>query len=324
LTRLRLGTRGSQLALWQARTVADRLATFGVATCEIVVIKTSGDRLSEANLSAIGGKRLFVKEIEDALLGGTVDIAVHSAKDMPAVLPPGLAIAAVLEREDPRDAVVLPAGPTGGRDDGVPLVEWLRSVRRIGTSSIRRTAQLRRALPAATFLPVRGNLDTRLRKLDEGQFDAIVLATAGLKRLGFSERISVRLPLDVCVPAPGQGIVAIETRGDDDRALAAVGAVSDGPSFQALLAERALVEALGGGCQMPIGAIAIRDGEQLVLSAVVVAPDGTTLVSAADRDHPASATSLGRRVAGRLLDEGAAAILDAVSGPSPSASREGD
>ncbi len=324
MTRLRLGTRGSQLALWQARTVAGRLEEAGVATCEIVVIKTSGDRLSEANLSAIGGKRLFVKEIEDALLGGTVDIAVHSAKDMPAMLPSGLAIAAVLEREDPRDAVVLAAGVPGRLDARVPLVEGLDGVRRVGTSSIRRTAQLRRALPAATFLPVRGNLDTRLRKLDEGQFDAIVLATAGLKRLGFSERISARLPLDVCVPAPGQGIVAVETREDDDRALAAVGAVCDGPSLQALLAERALVEALGGGCQMPIGAIAVHDGDRLVLSAVVVAPDGAALVSAADRDHPSSAASLGRRVAGRLLDEGAAAILDAVRSPSPSASHEGD
>lgn len=324
MTRLRLGTRGSQLALWQARTVADRLAAAGVATCEIVVIKTSGDRLSEADLSAVGGKRLFVKEIEDALLGGAIDIAVHSAKDMPAVLPSGLAIAAVLEREDPRDAVVLPAGASGRQDEGVPLVEWLDGVRRIGTSSIRRTAQLRRALPAATFLPVRGNLDTRLRKLDEGQFEAIVLATAGLTRLGFSERISARLPLDVCVPAPGQGIVAIETREDDDRALAAVGAVSDGASLQALVAERALVEALGGGCQMPIGAIAVHDGERLVLSAVVVAPDGTAVVSAADRDLPPSAALLGRRVAGRLLGEGAAAILDAVRGPSPSAPHERD
>src|SRR5262249_46873663 len=221
---IRLGTRGSQLALYQAHAVARLLAEAGGPHCEIVIIKTSGDRLQEAPLSEAGGKRLFVKEIEDALLNREVDLAVHSSKDMPAVLPEGLSIAGVLPREDPHDAGVLPRDQgSGARDQGSGGrdFEALRAILGpaplIGTSSVRRVAQLIRLFPGARFAPIRGNLDTRLRKLDTGDNAALVLAAAGLRRLGFEPRISFRLPATLCVPAPGQGIIAIETRdGDED------------------------------------------------------------------------------------------------------------
>ena len=191
--------------------VAERIQSAGGPACEIVVIKTSGDRLQEAPLSDIGGKRLFVKEIEDALISGDIDLAVHSSKDMPAVLPDGLEVGAVLEREDPRDALVLPVRPSPSVQSPEPLVV------RIGTGSVRRIAQLRQRFPTAEFLNVRGNLDTRLRKLDSGDYDLLVLAAAGLRRLGFGARISVSVPIEECVPAPGQGIIAIEIRADDPR-----------------------------------------------------------------------------------------------------------
>jgi len=223
---LRLGTRGSQLALWQANTVAARIVAAGGPACRIVVIKTDGDRLQERPLSEIGGKGLFVKEIEDALLGGVIDLAVHSSKDMSAVLPEGLTIAGVLPRENPLDAVVLPMMATGSglmamtsvRD----LIAALGRSPSIGTGSVRRVAQLARLLPGARFTGIRGNLDTRLRKLDEGAHDALVLAAAGLTRLGFAARISLSIPAEACVPAPGQGIVAIEIRTGDARTRAAV------------------------------------------------------------------------------------------------------
>src|SRR5262245_33979540 len=230
---LRLGTRGSQLALWQAHAVQSRLAAAGGPRCEIVVIKTSGDRLQDAPLSDVGGKRLFVKEIEDALLRGDIDIAVHSSKDMPAVLPDGLEIAGVLPREDPRDALVLPAGHDPAQDLDVAR-RALGDAPRIGTSSVRRIAQLASFTSAGQFLPIRGNLDTRLRKLDSGDYDALVLAAAGLRRLDRGERISALLPVELCVPAPGQGIIAIEIRKGDDRAAEMIEAFSDDGAAVAL------------------------------------------------------------------------------------------
>ena len=316
---LRLGTRGSQLALWQANTVAARIAEAGGPACRIVVIRTSGDRLQEAPLSEIGGKRLFVKEIEDALLRGDIDLAVHSSKDMPAVLPAGLAIAGVLPREDPLDAVVLPSSPAPLTVDD--LVAELGQTPTIGTSSVRRIAQLTRIFPGARFVPIRGNLDTRLRKLDAGEYDAIVLAAAGLTRLGFASRISARLPVDACVPAPGQGIVAIEIREGDEAVRQAVSSVDDAATGAALEAERAVVAALGGGCQTPIGALAswVRSaspaspervtGDALELVAVVVSLDGSRAVRAHRRGARSDAAALGARVAADLLAEGAGDIL---------------
>ena len=305
---LRLGTRGSQLALYQANTVAALLRERAGADAEIVVIRTSGDRLAEATLAQIGGKRLFVKEIEDALIDGTVDIAVHSSKDMPAVLPDGLEIGAVLPREDPRDAIVLgqAQGPASTLDE---VVAQLGSAPRIGTSSVRRIAQLMRIFPAAHFLPIRGNLDTRLRKLDSREFDAIVLAAAGLRRLGFANRISAAVPPDACVPAPGQGIIAVEIRSADARAREWLSHLDDRAARAALDAERAVVRRLGGGCQMPIGAYATPSAEGLTLTAIVISLDGSRTARAEAHGPLADAALVGARAADDLLARGAAEIL---------------
>ena len=312
---LRLGTRGSPLALWQARDVAARIAAAGGPDCEIVIIRTSGDRVTDRALSEIGGKRLFVKELEDALLTSTIDVAVHSAKDMSVTLPVGLAIAAALPREDPLDALVLPAT---ARDVGdTPTVDAvvaaLGQSPTIGTGSIRRISQLTRLLPHARFSGLRGNLDTRLRKLDTGDFDAIVLAAAGLRRLGMAGRISLCLPSDACVPAPGQGIVAVEIRDQDARAREAVAPIADASAAAALAAERALVVALGGGCQMPIGALAETPGaDELKLVAIVVSPDGRRALTARDTGTWADAARVGADVGAALLGDGAAGLLAAA------------
>jgi hydroxymethylbilane synthase len=328
---LRLGTRGSPLALWQANTVAARIAAAGGPRCRVMVIRTDGDRLQDRPLSELGGKGVFVKEIEDALLGGEIDLAVHSSKDMSALLPDGLTIAGVLPRENPLDAVVLPiprAQGLGLRAHNDPaasealsaqpsaltsiqaLTAVLGASPSIGTGSVRRIAQLTRLFPGARFTGIRGNLDTRLRKLDEGAHDALVLAAAGLTRLGFAARISLSLPADACVPAPGQGIVAIEIRGDDRRAGDAVSRINDAAAGDALSAERALLQTLGGGCQTPIGALAsIVDGGQLELVAVVAALDGSRVVRGRAQAARQDAAALGARVGAQLLADGARDIL---------------
>jgi hydroxymethylbilane synthase len=273
----------------------------------------------------VGGKRLFVKEIEDALLRGDIDLAVHSSKDMPAVLPDGLTIAAVLPREDPRDAVVLPAPPGSDADGALDraarrsggtlttideLVARLGRSPSIGTGSVRRIAQLSRLFPGGRFTPIRGNLDTRLRKLDAGDYDALVLAAAGLRRLGHEDRISLALPPQACVPAPGQGIVAVEVRAGDEATLHAVRAIDDVAAAAALVAERALVEALGGGCQTPVGALASVVGEsELELVGAVVSIDGARSVQARGRGPRLAAAVLGRQIADELIAKGASEIL---------------
>ena len=337
---LRLGTRGSQLALWQANTVAARIAAAGGPPCRIVVIKTSGDRLQDAPLSDIGGKRLFVKEIEDALLRNEIDLAVHSSKDMPAVLPVGLAIAGVLPREDPLDAIVLPhadrlqAGhevrlkPDTTYDAETTYDAWINQLvaaigesPTFGTGSVRRIAQLMRVFPNARFAPIRGNLDTRLRKLDYGEHDALVLAAAGLRRLGFESRISIRVPAAACVPAPGQGIVAIEIRADDDATRRAVTAINDAAADAALSAERALVETLGGGCQTPVGALASPTSpDGLELLAVVVSLDGRRALYATSHGPRSDAAAIGARVGAQLLADGAGGILADAANPQSSVS----
>jgi len=305
---LRIGTRGSELALYQANAVASRLRANARVDCEIVVIRTSGDRLAEAPLTQIGGKRLFVKEIEDALLADEVDLAVHSSKDMPALLPEGLTIAAVLPREDARDAVVLPGKSVELSFEA--LVSHLGEHPRIGTSSVRRVAQLARLFPGAAFLPIRGNLGTRLRKLDDGQYDALVLASAGLIRLGHRERLSAVLPAAACVPAPGQGIIAIEIRSGDDRVAEPLRAVDDRVARAALDAERTVVSTLGGGCQMPIGAHAAIDNGEMTLVAVVLALDGTRAIRTESRGSMTEPLTVGRTAADNLLSQGADAILE--------------
>jgi hydroxymethylbilane synthase len=297
---LRIGTRGSPLALWQARAVASLLENHGRRS-EIIIIKTSGDRLQDAPLSDVGGKGLFVKEIEDALRDGAVDLAVHSAKDMSAELPAGLGVAAVLPREDSRDALVLRQGAAGLGDAPV-----------IGTGSVRRSAQLRRRYPDARFLPIRGNVETRLGKLDAGDYDALVLAVAGLTRLGHAARISAAISHDDCVPAPGQGIVAIETRLDDDEVRGVLRAINDVGTAACFEAERAVVSALGGGCQLPLGAIAVQAGDRLEMQAIVASPDGAHQVRRRAQGEASRPLELGRRLADDLVQGGAIAILNEV------------
>ena len=359
MNRLRVGTRGSPLALWQANAVAAEIRRSG-RECELVVITTTGDRLREADLSQVGGKRVFVKEIEQALAGGDVDLAVHSAKDLPAELPDGLAIAAVLPRADPRDAVVLPVGAdpppdlsAGGDGAGAgpaPRVEagnrsdagaahGVRSAPRVsagnlpsaadgrrptaalhaGTGSVRRVAQLCRAWPRARFSLVRGNVGTRLRRLDAGDYDLLVLAAAGLERLGLADRISMRLDAEVCLPAPGQGIVAVETRADDADARAALAVVDDPAARAAFTAERALVAALGGGCGVPIGALAEPAGDRLRLRALVASLDGSRRLRREAAMPAEAAPALGEVVARGLLADGAGPILEAAQAAAPPA-----
>ncbi len=315
---LRVGTRGSQLALWQARLVAERLREASGVHAKIVVIKTSGDRLAEAPLSEAGGKRLFVKEIEDALLRRDVDLAVHSSKDMPVVLPDGLEVAAYLEREDAHDVLIQRrAGgdirsQTGDHVPQAPIEQVLREMGpspAIGTSSVRRTAQLRRLLPGGRFEPIRGNLDTRLRKLDRGDHDVLVLAAAGVRRLGFADRISATLPFDVCVPAPGQGAIALEVRADDPATGEIVRAVDHRATAVAATAERAVVARLGGGCQTPVGVVAeVADGT-LAIRGIVASLGGDRLVRATGRGELRSALDIANGVADRLIADGALEIL---------------
>jgi hydroxymethylbilane synthase len=297
LSRLRIGSRGSALALWQARAVAAALERRGVDS-EIVTITTRGDRRQDAPLTSIGGKGVFVKEIHDALFGGGIDLAVHSAKDMAAVCPEGLTIAAVLPREDPRDALILPSGiPHGATVDD----DRHAGIRVIGTGSPRRIAQLRRIYPAARFESIRGNVDTRLLKLDQGEADALVLACAGLRRLGLGDRITRPIPVTECVPAPGQGIIAVEIRESDERTLQILSTMDDPAARTALSAEQAAVEELGGGCQLPLGIFAELQQEVLSIQGIAASIAGGKYVEASvtgsARDPRDAGVRLGRELA---------------------------
>lgn len=292
---LTIGSRGSQLALWQAHHVAARLEQLGTAT-RIQIIKTTGDHLQTASLVQAGGKGLFTKEIEDALLAGNIDLAVHSLKDLPTEMPAGLSLAAIPEREDPRDAMV-----------GLPLAA-LPEGARVGTSSGRRAAQLRLLRPGLCIEPVRGNVDTRIRKLKEGQYQAIVLAAAGLVRLGLRSEIAEILSPDQVCPAPGQGALAIQTRLAN-AAEELCGELNHQATHQAVTCERAALAALGGGCQLPIGAFAhIMDG-MLHLTAIVISPDGRYHLKSQAAGPSSRPEALGQTVADDLLDRGAARIL---------------
>ncbi len=298
---LTIGSRGSQLALWQARWIQARLESFGVA-CRIEIIHTTGDKITDVALSKVGTKGLFTKEIEEALLAGTIDLAVHSLKDMPTELPAGLTLAAIPEREDPRDALI------GGR------LDKLGQRARVGTSSLRRAAQLRAIRPDLEIENIRGNLDTRLRKLDEGKYDAIVLASAGLRRLGWEQRITELLAPEVMCPAVGQGALAVETREDSGEAREICRRLEHAESRIAVTAERAVLAALGGGCQVPIGAHATVDGANLRLRAIVVSPDGARVIRKEAGGPSGETARIGRALGEELLAEGGAEILEAVYG----------
>ncbi len=287
-----IGSRGSKLALWQAHWVKAQLESRG-RPCRIEIIQTTGDRITDVPLAKVGSKGLFTKEIEEALLDGRVDLAVHSSKDMPTELPEGLTLSAFPVREDPRDAMV---GST---------LAALPAAARVGSSSLRRAAQLKALRPDLDIQNIRGNVDTRLRKLDEGQYDAILLACAGLRRLGWAERITEALPVDTMCPAVGQGALAIETRTDGAAGHQAAAELDDPRTRLCVSAERAMLGAMGGGCQVPLGAYAtLLDTGHLQINAVVVSPDGATLVpgrSTAPCDSPEAANAIGQLLAEHLL-----------------------
>lgn len=300
-----IGSRGSKLALTQSEWVKAKLLLLNPgAKISIEIIKTSGDVKTEP-LSVIGGAGVFTKELEEALLSKRVDIAVHSLKDLPTVLPDGLAIGAICEREDARDALVL------GREldaDGATLESLpVRAV--VGTSSPRRLAQLKHTRPDVIIKDLRGNVDTRLRKLDEGHYDALILASAGLRRLGLAHRISAPIPAEKMLPAVGQGAIGIETRSDDDESRAIVQKLNHEPTKLACVAERAMLRALGGGCQLPIAGHAVVVYDRLRLDGLIAAKDGKEII----RDHVAgssdSAEKLGSELAERLLKSGADRLL---------------
>ncbi|MGA2274412.1 MAG: hydroxymethylbilane synthase [Bryobacteraceae bacterium] len=295
-----IASRGSQLALWQAHWVETKLTALG-HDCRLEIVKTTGDRITDVPLAKVGGKGLFTKEIEEALLDGRADLAVHSLKDLPTELPEGLALAAVPEREDARDAVI-----------GKRLAD-LAPGARVGTSSLRRAAQLRKLRPDVEIESVRGNLDTRLRKLAEGRYDAILLAAAGLKRLGWEDRIAEILPVGAMCSAVGQGALAIEAR-PGGAGWEACRPLDHLPTRAAVTAERGLLAALGGGCQVPIGAHATVEEGSLHLIAIVASPDGSELIRGEAQGDMSDAEAVGRKLGADLLARGAKEILDAVYG----------
>lgn len=300
---LRIATRKSQLALWQAEHVAGLLreAHPGLQI-ELVPLLTQGDRIQDRTLAAIGGKGLFIKELEVAIEDLRADIAVHSMKDVPADLPHGLTIGAVLQRADPRDALVTTSG--------IARLEDLPRGAIVGTSSLRRQAQLYALRPDLKIESLRGNVDTRIRKLDAGGMDAIVLACAGLVRLGLESRITARLDPKVCLPAVSQGVIGIECRRSDARTVQLLQALEDAPTRVALDAERAFAARLGGSCQSPIAAYAELDTDRITLRGLVAEPDGSRLLrdsSSGDLKNPAA---LGRQLAERMLAAGAGPLLE--------------
>ncbi|MFP4561376.1 MAG: hydroxymethylbilane synthase [Thiohalorhabdus sp.] len=304
--RIRIGTRGSKLALWQANHVKGLLeAAHPGLEAELVTITTTGDRVQDRSLLEMGGKGAFVKEIEEGLLAGTIDIAVHSMKDVPVELPEGLHLPVVCKREDPRDAFIslrythpreMPAGS------------------RIGSSSLRRKCQLMARFPELEVAEIRGNVDTRLRKLEEGQYDAIVLAAAGLRRLGWADRITTLLDPADSLPAMGQGTIGIECREEDTATLERLRAIEDAETAVRTRAEWALNRRMQGGCEVPMGGFAELEGERLRVRGLVGEPDGSRLVEDAVEGPATEAEDLGRGLADRLLARGADAILERARG----------
>jgi hydroxymethylbilane synthase len=303
---VRIASRGSQLALWQAHAVRDALrrAQPGLEV-EIEVIRTTGDRILDVPLARIGDRGLFTKEIDAALLQGRADLAVHSLKDVPTRVPDGLQLAAVTEREDPRDVLIVREGVPGS------LAE-LPAGARIGTSSLRRRAQLRAVRPDLEVLDLRGNLNTRLAKLDAGGYEGIILAAAGVLRLGWEERIAERLDIASWLPAVGQGAMAIVARAETEERLGAMHALHHAPTAAAVQGERAFLRALEGGCQIPIAAIGRVEGESLVLDGLVAELDGETILRHLHQGPVDAAERVGTELAGVLLDRGAGPILEEI------------
>ena len=302
--KLTIGTRQSLLALWQSNHIAALLRE-KYPECEVVLKKivTKGDRILDVPLAQIGGKGLFTKEIETELADGTIDLAVHSLKDMPTVLPEGLCLTAITERANVGDAFV---------SNKYTSFEELPLGAVIGTSSLRRKAQLLAARPDLQIMDLRGNVDTRLRKLDEGLYDAIILAAAGLERLGHGDRITALIPPDVCLPAVGQGALAIEARTADDEVRSMLEFLNDLPTKQSTDAERAFLGLLEGGCQVPIGVHANVAGEQIKIEAIIAALDGSTVLRDTITGKAEDAVALGQQLGKKMLAAGGQEILAAI------------
>lgn len=301
---LRIGTRGSLLAKWQAEFVRKQLFANSGMEAEVIIIKTSGDKLQMSPLSQIGGKGIFIKELEEALLEEAIDLAVHSVKDVPTDTPSRLMFPAVCRREDVRDCLVAANGATLGS---------LRRGARIGTGSLRRQAQLRHLRPDLDVRDLRGNVDTRLRKVESGEYEAVMLAKAGLDRLGWSARITEILSPEVFLPAVGQGAVAVECRVRDTEAAEVLVGLDDAETRTAIIAERALLAALHGGCQVPLGAWARIERGELVMEACVCSIDGLQYVKQRATSVPEQAAELGGQMASLLMEAGAQSILEEVS-----------
>jgi hydroxymethylbilane synthase len=310
MANLRIGSRGSQLALWQANHIAAMLRGNGHQV-EIEVIHTTGDKITDVALAKVGTKGMFTKEIEEALAEGRVDLAVHSLKDLPTEVADGFEIAAITRRENPRDVFL---------SQNVPAINELRQGARVGTSSLRRQAQLKAVRPDLEIHPLRGNVDTRLRKLESGEYDGIILAAAGLYRLGRTELVKQVIPTEVMCPAAGQGALGIEIRAGDDGVRAQVAFLDNADARVTTSCERELLNALGGGCQVPIGALAEVRGETIHLDAVVARPDGSTVLRESQSGE--DGRRLGLRVAESLLKRGADLILQEVYGLEPAAPQQ--
>src|SRR6202051_4848876 len=304
MPKLRIGSRGSQLALWQSNHISALLRARGHEV-EIEIIHTTGDKITDVALAMVGTKGMFTKEIEEAVAGGRVDLAVHSLKDLPTELPPGFEIAAVTKREDARDAFCSRLYSN---------VENLPHGARVGTSSLRRQAQLKAIRPDLDIHPLRGTVDTRLRKLEQGEYDAIILASAGLNRLGKTELIKQIIPAQIMCPAAGQGALAIEIREADSATRQHVEFLNDDAARAATTCERALLNRLGGGCQVPIGAFAEMRNGKLHLEAIVADPDGSKVLRESRDGNLNDPEKLGRTVGETLLNCGGDKILEAVYG----------
>lgn len=303
---VRIATRKSPLAIWQAEFVRDSLlALYPELQIEFVKMSTQGDKILDTPLAKVGGKGLFVKELEVGMLAGEADIAVHSMKDVPVAFPEGLHLPVVCKREDPRDAFV---------SNNYQSIDELPQGAKVGTSSLRRECQLRSYRPDLEVLPLRGNVNTRLRKLDEGNYDAIILATAGLKRLGFDDRIKSKLTPEQSLPAIGQGAVGIETRVDDERINALIAPLRCPETWIVVTAERAMNKRLAGGCQVPIAGFALLEGGKIWMRGLVGRPDGSEMLSAEVNGTAEQAESLGIQLAEELLSQGAEKILADVYG----------
>ena len=304
MQKLRLGTRGSKLALWQADCVAGEIhKLLPELNIEIVIIKTTGDKILDVALSKIGDKGLFTREIENSLLSGEIDLAVHSMKDLPSFLAPGLTLGAVLKRENPQDVFISHKNYT---------LTSLPDHASVGTSSLRRIAQLRALRPDLRMVDLRGNVETRLKKMQEQDLDGIVLAYAGVKRLGFSDQISEIISTDLMLPAVGQGAIAIELRAEDYETYKVIDPINDHHTNLATKSERALLRELEGGCQVPIASLAQIKGDQIYLEGLVASMDGQILIKGVQSGHLDQAVEIGQLLAQSLFARGADSILEEI------------